>query len=91
MTWIIATKNKGKYQEFSDIFSPKKIVLKPLPEDFSQVDEVGLTYVENALLKAREACRRHRPTFFRGRLRTRSSCFKRSARIVFRTVRRNRW
>lgn len=57
-TIVLASNNSGKLREFNTLFDPLGITL------FSQtrfasidVEETGLTFVENALLKAREACR----------------------------------
>lgn len=51
---IIATKNKGKAQEFEKLFSPydiKVLTLLDFP-DIPDIDETGETFEENAILKA---------------------------------------
>lgn len=53
---VIASNNSGKLREFSQLFSelPYKIIAQ---SDFgvTSVEETGLTFVENAILKARHA------------------------------------
>lgn len=52
---ILATSNIGKIKELKSLLAP----MQCLPQsDFniSDVEETGLTFVENALLKARHAC-----------------------------------
>ena len=54
---VIASSNKGKIEEFSDMLQGLD-KLKFIPQsdfDISPVDEAGHTYVENAILKARQA------------------------------------
>ena len=55
---ILASGNPGKLREFKALLSPLAYRVSP-QSDFSvsEVDESGLTFVENALLKAREASR----------------------------------
>lgn len=55
---VIASGNPGKLREFSTLLGSRHIHVRP-QADFHVVDveEVGATFVENALLKAREACR----------------------------------
>ncbi len=51
---LIATKNKGKVKEFSDLFAEKGIKVSSLL-DFPTVDDVeetGTTFIENAKIKA---------------------------------------
>ena len=51
---LVATGNKGKLREISAILSDWEIV--PQSEfDFPEVEETGLSFVENAILKARHA------------------------------------
>jgi len=54
---IIATKNKGKAKEFSDLFIPYKIQTKTLLdlEQPIDIEETGSTFLENARLKAEQA------------------------------------
>ena len=53
---VLATGNPGKLREMREILAPWHVDVKPL-SDFTrdQADETGLTFVENALLKARFA------------------------------------
>ena len=54
---ILASSNKGKIKEFKEIFS--KIGIKIIPQtefDIPDADETGLTFIENAILKARNCC-----------------------------------
>ena len=53
---VLASSNKGKLREMGDILAGIGIELLPQSRfNFPSVDETGLTYVENALLKARMA------------------------------------
>lgn len=51
---IIATKNPGKAKEFEHIFSARGIVVRTLLDfpEIPDVEETGLTFEENAILKA---------------------------------------
>jgi XTP/dITP diphosphohydrolase len=51
---IIATKNKGKAKEFEQLFGPKGYQVRTLLDfpDLGDVEETGLTFAENAILKA---------------------------------------
>jgi XTP/dITP diphosphohydrolase len=53
---VLATGNPGKVQEFSDILGSAELTIRP-QSDFGVPDaeETGLTFVENALIKARNA------------------------------------
>lgn len=55
---VLASSNSGKIREFGQLFAGLGLRVRP-QSDFGVVDveETGLTFVENALLKAREACR----------------------------------
>ena len=55
MKVILASKNKGKIKEFQHYFSttPFDIIVD---DCLSDVEETGLSFVENAILKARHAC-----------------------------------
>lgn len=60
MKFFVATKNKGKIEEFKRIFSDFGILvltendyIKPMPEP----DECGKTFTDNALIKARAGVR----------------------------------
>ena len=55
---VLASGNPGKIREFDQLFAGLGLRIRP-QSDFgmADVEETGLTFVENALLKAREACR----------------------------------
>src|SRR5690554_924493 len=55
---VLASSNSGKIREFGQLFADLGLRVRP-QSDFGVVDveETGLTFVENALLKAREASR----------------------------------
>ncbi|WP_336274232.1 RdgB/HAM1 family non-canonical purine NTP pyrophosphatase [Vreelandella indica] len=55
-TLVLASGNTGKLREFNQLLSPLGFDVRP-QADFgvNEVEETGLTFVENALLKAREA------------------------------------
>ncbi len=58
---VLASGNKGKLREFSALFAThfadQKITLIPQTElGVSDADETGLSFVENAIIKARHAC-----------------------------------
>lgn len=54
---VIATKNKGKAKEFSELFLPYNIQIKTLLdlENSINIEETGTTFIENARLKAEQA------------------------------------
>jgi XTP/dITP diphosphohydrolase len=53
---VLASSNKGKVKEFSELLADRDISVVP-QSDFAvpDADETGLTFVENAILKARNA------------------------------------
>lgn len=54
--FVLASNNKGKLREFNDMFSGKSINVLPQAEfNIEEVEETGLSFVENAILKARNA------------------------------------
>jgi len=54
--FVLASNNKGKLREFNDMFSSMSINVVPQAEfDIEEVEETGLSFVENAILKARNA------------------------------------
>jgi len=54
---ILASSNKGKIKEFKEMFSKIGIEIIPQTEfDIPDADETGLTFIENAILKARNCC-----------------------------------
>ncbi|MFC7369081.1 MULTISPECIES: RdgB/HAM1 family non-canonical purine NTP pyrophosphatase [Vreelandella] len=57
-TLVLASSNTGKLKEFNQLLSPLGLDVRPQSEfGVADVEETGLTFVENALLKAREASR----------------------------------
>ncbi|OPX54307.1 XTP/dITP diphosphohydrolase [Oceanospirillum multiglobuliferum] len=55
---VLASGNKGKLREFGEVLLPLGFEVVAQSEfNVPEVDETGLTFVENALLKAREASR----------------------------------
>ena len=54
---LLGTHNKGKIAEFQQLFRGSCVhLLNQSAPDFEPAEETGLTFVENALLKARHAC-----------------------------------
>jgi XTP/dITP diphosphohydrolase len=63
---VLASANAGKLREFARLFQPLALQLHSQAEfDVPEVAETGLSFVENAIIKARAAaehcCRRFRP------------------------------
>lgn len=57
-TWVLASQNPGKLREFNRLLGDLGITIKAMDEFGVQAaDEDGLSFVENALLKAREVAR----------------------------------
>lgn len=55
---VIASGNAGKLREFAALLASRNILVRPQADyHVTDVEETGSTFVENALLKAREACR----------------------------------
>ncbi len=53
---VLATGNKGKVRELGDLLSALDIEIIPQPEfGVPEAEETGLTFVENAIIKARNA------------------------------------
>jgi XTP/dITP diphosphohydrolase len=53
---VLASSNQGKLREFTQILSAKKFELVPQSTfNFVDADETGLSFVENAIIKARHA------------------------------------
>jgi XTP/dITP diphosphohydrolase len=54
--WVIASGNRGKLAEFSRLFKPFTIKVKPQHEfAVPDAEETGLSFIENAIIKARNA------------------------------------
>lgn len=55
-TIVLATGNKGKVKELSELLSASNVSIVPQSEfDVPDVPETGTTFVENAIIKARHA------------------------------------
>jgi XTP/dITP diphosphohydrolase len=54
-TIILASHNLGKRQELQAVLEGFPFTIQNAPDDWPEVDETGLTFVENAILKARSA------------------------------------
>ena len=53
---VLASGNKGKLKEFAQLFSSMDIEVVPQSDfDVPEAEETGLTFVENAIIKARNA------------------------------------
>ncbi|MCO4785179.1 RdgB/HAM1 family non-canonical purine NTP pyrophosphatase [Marinomonas atlantica] len=56
-TIVLASNNAGKIKEFNALLSQFNFEVKPQGDfQVEDADETGLTFVENAILKARHAC-----------------------------------
>lgn len=56
--WALATENTGKLREFSDLLKDFGVDLKPMSEfGVTGAEETGLSFVENAILKARHVAK----------------------------------
>ena len=53
---VLATGNAGKLREMRALLEPLGLIIRPQSEwDFPAAEETGLTFIENAILKARHA------------------------------------
>jgi len=56
MKVVLASGNKGKLNEFNQLLKPLNIEVVPQSDfNITSVEETGLTFIENAILKARHA------------------------------------
>ena len=56
--WVLATGNKGKVKEMSQLLNSFSIEVLPQSHfDVAEVPETGTTFVENAIIKARHAAK----------------------------------
>lgn len=56
-TLVLASNNTGKINEFNDMLSNLGFEVKPQGEfNVEEAEETGLSFIENAILKARNAC-----------------------------------
>ena len=55
---VLASNNAGKVREFAQLLAQARIEVRPQGDfSVSEVEETGLTFVENAIIKARNAAR----------------------------------
>ena len=55
---VLASNNKGKVKEFGELFAECDIKIIPQSHfKINEVEETGLSFVENAILKARNAAK----------------------------------
>lgn len=55
--WVLASSNPGKLRELQDLLSDEGYHIRPQSElGVSDAEETGLSFVENAIIKARHAC-----------------------------------
>lgn len=58
MEWVLASGNRKKLAELADILAPLGVAVRPQSDfDVPDAEETGLTFVENAIIKARHAAR----------------------------------
>ena len=56
MPFVLASNNAGKLSEFSELFNHMGLTVAPQRDyDVTDADETGLSFIENALIKARHA------------------------------------
>ena len=56
MPFVLASNNAGKLSEFSELFDNRGLTVVPQRDyDVTDADETGLSFIENALIKARHA------------------------------------
>ena len=58
--WVLASNNKGKLEEFKRLFAQENLNVTIVPQgqlDIEDAIEDGLSFVENAIIKARHASR----------------------------------
>jgi len=57
MRIVLASNNSGKLKELKNLFAHNDVTLTPQKDlNVPEIEETGLTFVENAILKARNAC-----------------------------------
>lgn len=59
-TWVLASNNKGKLAEFKRLFAEANLDVTIIPQgelDIEDAVEDGLSFIENAIIKARHASR----------------------------------
>ena len=58
--WVLASNNKGKLAEFKRLFAAADLAVTIVPQGQLDIDDAiedGLSFVENAIIKARHASR----------------------------------
>lgn len=58
--WVLASNNKGKLAEFKRLFAEADLDVTIIPQGQLNIDDAiedGLSFVENAIIKARHASR----------------------------------
>jgi len=56
--WVLASQNAGKLREFNRLLNDLGVQVRSMDEfDIEPAEEVGLSFIENALLKARQVAR----------------------------------
>jgi XTP/dITP diphosphohydrolase len=56
-TLVLASSNSGKIQEFTQMLASVSFSIRPQSHwEVTDADETGLTFIENAIIKARHAC-----------------------------------
>ena len=58
--WVLASNNKGKLAEFKKLFSEANLDVTVIPQGQLNIDDAiedGLSFIENAIIKARHASR----------------------------------
>lgn len=58
MKWVLASSNMGKLKEIQDLLAPLGLELVPQSDlSIDDAEETGLSFVENAIIKARHAAK----------------------------------
>lgn len=58
MKWVLATGNQGKVKELAEMLAPLEVEIAPQSVfEVPEVPETGTTFVENAIIKARNAAK----------------------------------
>ena len=69
-TVVLASGNAGKLRELGEVLAPLGVTLTPQSQfNVPDVEETGLSFVENAIIKARAASPSHRSARHRRRFR----------------------
>ena len=60
---VLASGNKGKLREFAQLFANMDPAIEVVPQsdfDVPEAEETGLTFIENAIIKARNAAKHYK-------------------------------